>query len=177
MSVEWIFDKVTAVEIGYDALNHVTITNVLAFAERVISVEGDMVSPFAVINDANPSGVHHSHKYLEMLMVLDTDWLSDNTEPGSRWAYGTIGGAVPGQRVNAPPAVAGYAIDEDGENTSIEWFRVLIREHDGAETVKVYVAEHATKVWCVGETTEFSNEDGVPHQTVTFRFICLQDVT
>lgn len=170
MSVELIFDKVTNIEIGYDAGNHVTITNVLAFAERIVSVEGDMLSPFAVINDVNPSGVHHSHKYLELLMVLDTDWLSDTTDPTSRWAYGPNG-----QPVDAATGTK-FAIDEDGENTAIEWFKVTIREHDGTVTVKVYAAEDTNVLWCVGETSEFSNEDGAPHQTVTFRFICLQDV-
>ncbi|GAG18302.1 unnamed protein product, partial [marine sediment metagenome] len=72
---EYIFDKVINIGIGWNGANHVDIENVLAFAERVVSVEGDMVLPISVINDQNPDGVHHSHKYLELLMVLDTDWL------------------------------------------------------------------------------------------------------
>ncbi len=172
--VELIFDKVNFVEIGRTAIDHVTITNVLAFAYRIITVEEGMVLPISVINDQNPSGVHHSHKYYEMLMVLDSDWLSDDGEPGSRWAYNTIGGAVPGQTVNA--ADDAYAIDENGVNTAIEWFNASVREHDGTATVLDFAAVTTNTVYCVGETTEFSNEDGSPHQTVTFRFIGLGDL-
>lgn len=171
-----VFDKVTSVEIGFDNANKETITNVLAFAYRIVTVEEGMVLPISVINDQNPSGVHHSHKYYEMLMVLDTDWLKDNTEPGSRWAYGTIGGAVNGQPVNATGTA--YAIDENGVNTSIEWFLVNIRKHDGTASTLDFAqgAGESNRVYCVGETTEFSNEDGTPHQTVTFRFICLGEL-
>lgn len=172
--VELIFDKVSNVTIGRTAGDNVVITNVLAFAYRIVTVEDAMVRPISVINDPNPSGVHHSHKYYEMLMVLDTDWLSDGTEPGSRWAYGTIGGAVPGQTVNA--ANNAYAIDENGDNTAIEYFRVLLREHDGTATVLNFANVTTNVVYCVGETSEFSNEEGAPHQTVTFRFICLGEL-
>ncbi len=169
--VEYIFDKVISVKIGISAANKATITNVLAFAERVVSVEGDMVLPISVINDQNPSGVHHSHKYLELLMVLDTDWLDDNTDPTSRWAYGPNG-----QPVDAATGAL-FAIDEDGENTAIEYFVVTYRDHAGVPIGIIYALEEENVLWCVGETSEFSNEDGVPHQTVTFKFICLQDPT
>lgn len=174
MALELIYDKVTSVEIGATNANKETITNVLAFAYRIVTVEEGMVLPISVINDQNPSGVHHSHKYYEMLMVLDSDWLVDDTEPGSRWAYGTIGGAVPGVPVNA--ALNAYAIDENGVNTAIEWFKVNIREHDGTADDLTFAAVTTNVVYCVGETTEFSNEDGAPHQTVTFRFICLGEM-
>jgi len=130
-----------------------------------MSVEGDMVLPLAVINDWNPGGVHHSHKYLEMEMALDTDWLTDTTVPGSRWAYT--------QNVNA--ANTKPAIDEDGANTAIEYLVVTIRNHDGTVTTLTYANEVANVVWCIGEESDFSNEDNTRHQTVTFKFICLQD--
>lgn len=167
--VELIYDKVNFVEIGYTAAEHVTITNVLAFAYRIVTVEEGMVLPISVINDFNPSGVHHSHKYYEMLMVLDTDWLMDVTDGETRWAYGPNG-----QPVNAAGTL--FAIDEDGDNTPIEWFNVSIREHDGTATILTFASVTTKTVWCVGETTEFSNEDGIPHQTVTYRFICLGDL-
>lgn len=167
--VELVFDKVNSVKIGLTAANCVTITNVLAFADRIVSVEDAMVRPYSVINDYNPSGVHQSHKYRELLLVLDTDWLKDTTDPASRWAYGATG-----QPINA--AANKFAIDEDGDNTAIEYFVVAIRGHDGAETTRKYADVTTNTLWCVGETSEFSNEDGTPHQTVTFRFICLGDL-
>ncbi|GAG34522.1 unnamed protein product, partial [marine sediment metagenome] len=100
---------------------------------------------------------------------------TDDTDRTKRWAY-----------TQDVDAVAGVhpAIDEDGANPDIEYFLVNVREHDGTATTLCYTYD-ASKVknygatnvlWCVGETSEFSNEDGTPHQTVTFRFICLQDV-
>ena len=139
----------------------------LSFTERVIAVEGDMVTPLAVINDWNPSGVHHSHKYYELEMQLDTDWLTDTTDPATRWAYTQhvdLGNSLP-------------AIDEDGANTAIEYFVVAVREHDGTAETLTYANEVANVLWCVGEVSEFNNEDNTAHQPVTFRFICLQDVS
>lgn len=164
--VELKFDKITSVEIGRTAVDKVTITNVLYFAERVVSVEGDMVTALSMINDYVPGGVHHSHKYLELELCLDTDWLTDTTDRNTRWAYT--------QNVNAANTLP--AIDEDGANTAIEYFQVNVREYDGTATVLTYADVDANVLWCTGETSEFSNEDGTPHQTVTFRFICLQDV-
>jgi len=81
------FDKITSVDIGFDnaaAANFVVITNVLYFAERIVAVEGDMVTPLTMINDFNPGGVHDSHKYLELELCLDTDWLTDSTDRTTR---------------------------------------------------------------------------------------------
>ncbi len=167
--VEVKYDKVNSVTIGSTAVLNVTITNVLAFAYRIVTVEEGMVWPIAVINDFNPSGVHHSHKYYEMLMVLDTDWLVDTTVNESRWAYGPDGIAV-----NA--AADKFAIDEDGANQAIEYFVVSIREHDGTATTLTFADVTTGVVWCTGEDTEISNEDGSPHQTVTYKFICLGEL-
>uniref|UniRef100_A0A6M3MC77 Uncharacterized protein n=1 Tax=viral metagenome TaxID=1070528 RepID=A0A6M3MC77_9ZZZZ len=176
MALEVKYDKVSSVEIGFDdtaGANFVEITNVLYFAYRVVSVEGDMVTALSMINDYVPGGVHHSHKYLEMELCLDTDWLTDSTDRTTRWAYT--------QDVDAAAGVH-PAIDEDGANPDIEYFLVNVREYDGAATTLCFTYDApnnygATNVlWCTGETSEISNEDGTPHQTVTFRFICLQDV-
>jgi len=164
--VELKYDKVTNIEIGYTAAEHVTITNVLYFAERVVSVDGDMVDELSMINDYVPGGLHQNHKYLELEMALDTDWLTDTTDPATRWAYT--------QPVNA--AGTKFAIDEDGANTAIEWFLVTVREYDGTATTLEYAAVDTNVLWCTGETSEFTNEDGARHQPVTFKFICLQDV-
>ena len=164
------FDKITSVDIGFDnaaAANFVVITNVLYFAERIVAVEGDMVTPLTMINDFNPGGVHDSHKYLELELCLDTDWLTDSTDRTTRWAYT--------QHVNAADTLP--AIVSAGFNTAIEYFVVNIREYDGTATVKTYADEDTNVLWCVSEISDFSNEDNTPHQTTTFKFICLQDVT
>ena len=165
--VELKYDKVTNIEIGYTAAEHVTITNVLYFAERVVSVDGDMVDELSMINDWVPGGIHQNHKYLELEMALDTDWLTNTADPATRWAYT--------QAVNA--AGTKFAIDEDGANTAIEYFLVNVREYDGTATTLCYTFDApnnygATNVlWCTGETSEFTNEDGARHQPVTFKFI------
>lgn len=168
---EVIYDRVKSVAIGTTAGASVTITNVLAFAYRIVTVEEGMVVPISVINDDNPSGVHQGHSYYEMLMVLDTDWLVDEGNATSIWAYGPTGVVVNND--------GDFAIDEDGENGDIEYFVVTITEHDATETTLTFadgLAATEKTVWCMGETSEFSNEDGAPHQTVTYRFICLGDL-
>jgi len=167
--VEYIYDKVSNVTIGRTGADNQVITNVLAFAYRIVSVEEGMVVPFSTINDYNPIGVHHSHKYYEMLMVLDTDWLVDTADPTSRWAYGPNGQAV-------DDAGTGFAIDESGANTAIEYFAVSIRNTAGGDSTLTFADVTEDVVWCTGEETEISNEDGTPHQTVTYRFICLGEL-
>ena len=179
MALELKYDKITSVEIGFDdtaGANFVEITNVLYFAYRVVSVEGDMVTALSMINDYVPGGVHHSHKYLEMELCLDTDWLTDSTLRTTRWAYT--------QDVDVAAGVH-PAIDEDGANPDIEYFLVNVREYDGTATTLCFTYDavavenysvDGNVLWCTGETSEISNEDGTPHQTVTFKFICLQDV-
>ena len=179
MALELKFDKISSVEIGFDdtaGANFVEITNVLYFAYRVVSVEGDMVTALSMINDYVPGGVHHSHKYLEMELCLDTDWLTDSTLRTTRWAYT--------QDVDVAAGVH-PAIDEDGANPDIEYFLVNVREYDGTATTLCFTYDavavenysvDGNVLWCTGETSEISNEDGTPHQTVTFKFICLQDV-
>lgn len=160
------YDKVTNIEIGRTSADKMTITNVLYFSSRVVSPDGDMVDPLTRINDFNPGGVHHNHKYWELEFALDTDWLETVGTPVSRWAYT--------QHVNAANTLP--AIDENGANIPIEFMEVNIREHDGDPTVLQYANAKANVLICISEISEFSNEDGTPHQTVTFRFICLQDV-
>lgn len=160
---EYKYDKVNSVKIGRTSADCVTITNVLYWAPKVVAVEGDMVLPLAVINDWNPSGVHQSHKYLEMEMALDTDWLTNTADRSTRWAY----------TQNVDAADTKPAIDEDGANTAIEYLVVSVREHDGTATTLTYANEDANTVWCTGEKSTFSNEDGTRHQTVVFKFICL----
>lgn len=164
------YDKVTSVEIGYDETGHVTITNVLYFARRIVAIEGDMVTQLSMINTYVPGGVHQSHSYIEMELALDTDWLTDTTDPADRWAY-----------TQDVDGAGGVAIDEDNPNDDILYFLVNVREHDGSATTLCYTNSGgdnygATNVlWCTGETSEFTNEDGAAHQTVMFRFLCLQD--
>lgn len=166
MAVNIQFDKVQWIEIGYDATHMIQIDNVVSFADRVVSPDGDMVYPMEFINLFTPPGVHHNHKYWELEMVLDTDYLPDDTAPTQYWAeYLDVQDAV-----GVQPAIVC-----DDEFNSIEWFKVYIREGDGTQTCLTYSDEDDDVLWCIGENSEFDNETGTTHQTKTFRFICLQE--
>ena len=167
--VNYKYDKVLQVDIGESRVapaNFVTITNVVYFAEKVVSPDGDLVDPLSMINGWNPAGVHQNHKYWELTLCLDTDWYPDVT-PGKEdeyWAYyQDVDGA------------GGKAIDEDGPNMNIKEFVVHLREHDGTYIKLTYASADANVLWCTGETSEFSNETGERHQRKTFKFICLQE--
>jgi len=165
MAVNLKYDKVTRVEIGRTLADHVNITNVVSFADRVVSPDGDMLDPMSVINTWRPTGVHHNHKYWELEMVLDTNWLPDDTAPLAYWEY-----TQHVDLANATPAI----VDAAG-NPDIEWFKVFIRESDGTATTLTYSDVDTNVVWCTGKTTNISNEKGTRHQPTTFRFICLQE--
>jgi len=158
------YDQVQWVEIGYDNANHIEIDNVVSFADRVVSPDGDMIYPFQYINLFSPAGVHHNHKYWEMDLVLDTNYLEDDTLPLEYWAY---------YLDVQDTALTQNAINCDAANDYIEWFKVYIRESDGTQTELSYASEAENTVWCVGETSEINNEIGERHQTTTFKFICL----
>lgn len=161
------YDKVIRIDIGYDDsadAEYVGITNVVSFAERVVSPDGDLVDPLAMINAPNPGGVHQNHKYWEMELVLDTNWYQDEGDKDQYWAYyQNVDGA------------GGVAIVENGPNNNIKLFIVHVREHDGTITKITYADTDANVLWCTGETSEFNNETGERNQTVTFKFICLQE--
>lgn len=170
MAVNAKYDIVTLVEIGRIDADHVNITNVVGFAERIVSPDGSMLDPLSVINTWRPGGVHQNHKYWEMELVLDTNWLPDDTAPTAYWEYT--------QNVDAGNTTP--AIVDAGANPSIEYFVVTIREHDGTVTTMTYadgtaIVPKPNQVWCVGKTTEISNEKDRRHQTTTFRLICLTE--
>jgi len=159
------YDKVEWIEIGFDgtAAGHCEIDNVVSFADRVVSPDGDMVYPMTVINLYSPAGIHDNHKYWEMEMVLDTDYINNTASMTTYWAYG--------QQVQTAVG-ASRAIVCNNDNYYIEWFKIYIRESDGSQTELVYAAEDAELVWCIGETSDFNNELRERHQTTTFKFIC-----
>jgi len=165
------YDKVEWIEIGFNdtlAANYCEIDNVVSFADRVVSPDGDMVYPMTVINLYSPAGVHHNHKYWEMEMVLDTDYIPDTGSMTTYWAYGQDVQALGGSQ---------YAIVCNNDNNYIEWFKVYIRESDGSQTRLTYADEDQEIVWCISETSDFNNEPGTRHQTTTFKFICYGERT
>lgn len=168
MAVNLQYDQIAWIEIGYDNINKIEIDNVVSFADRVVSPDGDMVYPMQFINLFSPPGVHHNHKYWEMEITLDTDYLEDTASPLQYWAYFLDVQAA----VGVQPAIVC-----DAANNYIEWFKVFIREGDGTITKLTYANEEENLVWCVGETSEFNNETGERHQTKTWKFICFGERT
>ena len=165
MAVNVRYDIVTLVEIGRTVGDHANITNVVSFADRVVSPDGSMLDPLSVINTWNPRGVHHNHKHWEMELVLDTNWKVITTSPGvGYWEYYQM---VDGG--NSLPALVNA-----GANTPIEYFIVTIREHNGTITTLTYAdgVFDENLIWLVGKTADINNERGTRHQTTTFRFIC-----
>ena len=149
----------------------IEINNVVSWADRIVSPDGDMLYPMQLINLSSPPGIHDNFKHWEMEMVLDTTYLINNANPHDHWAYlldvQAGGGVQPAIRCgHDPPAVNNY---------SIEWLKVYIREGDGSQTELVYAAEDEGVVWCTGETAEFNNEVGERHQTITYKFVCFQE--
>lgn len=166
MAVNVAYDQVQWVEIGYNAANHIEIDNVISWADRVVSPDGDMVYPMQFINLYSPPGVHHNHKYWEMEMTLDSNYLETTASPLQYWPYYLD---VQVAALNQYPIVC------DAANNYIEWLKVYVRESDGTQTCLTYADEDDNVVWVTSEVSSFSNEIGERHQPVTWRFICLQE--
>jgi len=160
------YDQVEWVEIGYDVDHMIQVDNVVSWADRIVSPDGDMVYPMEFINLKSPPGVHHNHKHWEMELTLDTDYLTDGLSPTEYWAYYLD--VQDGGGTQAP-----IVCDDDWN--FIEYLKVYIREGDGSQTCYTYNDGEEAVLWCTGETSEFDNETGTPHQTKTFKFINFQD--
>lgn len=165
------YDIVTLIEIGATDVSHANITNIVSFADRIVSLDGSMLDPLSVINAWNPGGVHQNHTYWEMELVLDTNWKVITTSPGvGYWEYFEM----------VDNALTMPALRDANYNPSIEYFVVTIREHDGTITTLTYAdgtvdTARPNLVWLVGKTVDIDNEKGTRHQTTTFRFICFGD--
>lgn len=164
------YDKVLHVDIGFDdaaVANYVGICNVVYFAEKVISPDGDLLDPLSMINSVNPGGVHQNHKHFELTLCLDTNWYEDVAAPEAYWAY---------TEVTETGVGASRAIKDILANSSIQYFVVHIRLHDGTLVKYTYADEDENVIWCISEVAEVSNETGEKHAGMTtFKFICLQD--
>ena len=167
MAIDLKYDKVEWIEIGYDTDNKVSISNVVSFADRVVSPDDTMVTPVELVWYEYIPEFHHNHKYWEMEMTLDTDYIA-NVDGGALQNYWAIGQDV-------TVGAGGTAIAFPNGNYPIEWFKVYVREHDGTQTKITYADEETNMVWCVSTFDEISNEDDVAHQTKTFRFICFRE--
>ena len=119
--VDLKYDKVLQVDIGRTPTDFVSITNIVYFAEKVVSPDGDLVDPLTMINGWNPAGVHQNHKLWELMLRTDTDYFPSNVDPEEYWAYF--------QNVDAADGLP--AIVEDGANPDIEHMVVHVRQHDG----------------------------------------------
>jgi hypothetical protein len=128
-----------------------------------------MVYPMQFINDLSPPGVHHNHKFWEVELTLDTDWLIDIAQPTQFWAYY--------QDVQSG-AGTHYALEcgePTTENGNIDWFKVYIRQGNGRQTELTYADAATDNMWCINEVSDFSNEPGERHQTTTWRFLCFEE--
>lgn len=122
------YDKILQVDVGRNGTDFCSITNVVYFADKVVSPDGDLVDPLSMINSFNPAGVHQNHKYWELTLCLDTNWFPDDANKDQYWEYY--------QNVDFADSLP--AIVEDGANPDIEWFVVHVREHDGTYTKFTY---------------------------------------
>jgi len=167
------YDNVQWVEIGFNSgASSIEIDNVVSWADRVVSPDGDMVDPMLYINNLTYTGVHHNHKYWEMDMVLDTNYEIAAPVASVPQYWQT--------NLQVQTADAGSRAIKCGitaENDYIEWLKVYVRQSDGTQACITYANAVGEIVWCIGETSSFNNEIGTRHQTTTFKFICLAERT
>lgn len=69
--VDTKYKDVQDFSIGYDAENCETITAIISLSDKIVSPEGDLVKPFAAINDKAIPDVTHHHRYWLVVLVTD----------------------------------------------------------------------------------------------------------
>ncbi len=57
--------------VGVDAGDNTIITAIISLKDRIVPVEGELVKPFAAINDKTAIDVTHHQRYVEIELITD----------------------------------------------------------------------------------------------------------
>lgn len=65
------YRKIVSLKLGYDATHMTTILNLISWKDKLMSPEGELVKPWAAINDKTPSDVTHQHRFYLVEYEID----------------------------------------------------------------------------------------------------------
>lgn len=144
------YKDVASLDIGYGVdPNCERIVNIISLADKLMSPEGELASPFAAINDKTPPDVIHQHRYWLVELVMDG------------WNYE----AFFTEQVQTAEATS-RAIRQGADNDFIEYLLATLTKTGGTDTV-TYESGRAI---LSGFHLSVTNRKGTKYQPCTVRF-------
>lgn len=148
--VDTKYKDIQSLRIGYDVTNSEEITSIISHSDKLVSPSGDLVKPFAAINDKTPPDVTHHHRY----------WLAETVMDGfNREAFFT-------QQVQTAEATS-RALRQGADNDFIEY---LVAKLSKIVTGTATVTYESAKAVLSGLHVSVSNRKGRKYQPTTIRF-------
>ena len=141
---------VVSFDIGYDAANKETISEIISLKDRLVAPDGELTRPIAAINDKAISDVTHHHRYVLSELVTDGfNYEAFFTEP-----------------VQALDATA-FALEQGADNEDIEYLVATLNIMGGATETRTY---ESGRSYLSGLHIHVSNRKGTKYQPATMRF-------
>lgn len=144
------YKKVTNFMIGYDSDNKTTILEIIDYKDKVVSPEGDLVKPFAAINDKTAQDVIHQYRYV-LVELITNGW--------NREAFLT-------QQVVVGDATS-RALRQGADNDPIGYLVATLDKPVGADDTVTY---ESGRGMLSGLHIHVSNRKGTKYNPCTFRF-------
>lgn len=154
--VDTKYKDIQSLRIGYDITNSEEIATIISHSDKQVPPDGDLVKPFAAINDKSAPDVTHHHRY----------WLTETTIDGfNREAFFT-------QQVQAgaaEPELSSRTLRQGADNDFIEYLVVKLTKIVTGTATVTYESAHAI---LTGLHISVSNRKGRKYQPTTIRFKC-----
>ena len=151
------YKPVSNVKIGYSLAESETITAVMRLSDKIVAVDGQLVTPYAAINDKTPPDVVHSHRYVLVELVMD----GFNYE------------AFFEQQVQVGEA-ASRAIRQGADNDFIEYLVATLPKAGGGSDTRTY---ESGRIMLSSFHMRVTNRGGTKYQPATVRFKVRGNVT
>lgn len=150
--VDTKYKDVQSLRIGYDITNSEEIATIISHSDKQVSPDGDLVKPFAAINDKSVPDVTHHHRY----------WLTETIMDGfNREAFFT-------EQVQTGEVMS-RALRQGADNDFIEYLVAKLSKIVTGTATVTYESAHAI---LTGLHISVSNRKSRKYQPTTIRFKC-----
>jgi len=154
MATDVKYKEATGFFIGYDVDNKTTILTVIAYKDKLVAPDGELVTAVAAINDKTPVGVRHHPRYWLVEVVFD----GLNYEAFFTQQVVAGGGAE---------ALASRAIRQGADNDPIGYLVATLDKIAGG--IDTFTFESGRGMLS-GFHMHVSNREGTRYQPTTVRF-------
>ena len=151
--VDTKYKDIQSLRIGYDVTNSEEIATIISHSDKLVSPDGDLVKPFAAINDKSAPDVTHHHRYYLVETVMDgfnrEAFFDEQVQAGAE-----------------EPELSTRALRQDADNDLIEY---LVAKMSKIITGTATVTYESAKAMLSGLHISVSNREGRKYQPTTIR--------